>query len=417
MPDRSIFRKAALDRLSSPEQLDRLMQVTDPRGWIALAGLCVVILSAGVWSVAGRLPTTISGQGILLSASGIREVESVGSGVISEVRVEVDDVVEVGDTIALIEQPRLEQRVEQARERLRILRETRDRQARFTATNVQLETESLDREREDLERRMEVLEERIAWLEDRLSSEEEALELGLITPQSVQNTRQQLEGARGERVGLTLQIQNNELQRLLLENDSSRTMSEIESRIQEAEGQLESLQLELRQSSRVVSTYHGYVREIRTDVGQIVNAGQAVASVEMVDAPLEAVIYVPTEGKRIERGMPARVSPVTVRREEYGFLMGEVVFVSPQPATPEGMRRTLGNEILVQQLAGMGAPFLVRIDLVEDASTPSGFRWSSSQGPPTRVESGTTVSVEIVVEEERPISLVVPIFRSALGAS
>jgi len=32
----SIFRQAALDRLSSPEQLDRLMQVTLPTGWIAL---------------------------------------------------------------------------------------------------------------------------------------------------------------------------------------------------------------------------------------------------------------------------------------------------------------------------------------------------------------------------------------------
>ena len=34
-----IFRKVALERLSSPEQLDQLMQVTSPKGWLALAGL------------------------------------------------------------------------------------------------------------------------------------------------------------------------------------------------------------------------------------------------------------------------------------------------------------------------------------------------------------------------------------------
>ena len=417
MADRSIFRKAALDRLSSPEQLDRLMQVTEPRGWLALGGLCAIILFGAVWSVVGTIPTTITGQGILLSSEGIREIESLGSGVLSDLRVDVGHRVSPDDTIAIVRQPRLAQQVEQARERLRILEESRARRAEFTSTNVQLETETLDRERVDLRRRIEVAEDRIAWLEGRLSAEEEALELGLITPEVVQSTRQQLEGARGELTGLELQLQNNDLARLLLENESSQTMTEIEDRIRDARGQLEALALELRQTSTVLSPYAGYVREIRIDVGQIVTSGQAVATVEMVDAPLQAVVYVPTEGKRIEAGMPARVSPVTVRREEYGFIRGTVDFVSPQPATPQGMQRTLGNEILVQQLAGMGAPFLVRIELLEDATTPSGFLWSSSQGPPEDVESGTAVTAEVVVEEQRPISLVLPALRSLAGGS
>lgn len=417
MADRSIFRKAALDRLSSPEQLDRLMQVTDPRGWLALAGLCAIIVFGAVWSLVGTIPTTITGRGILMSSAGIREIESLGSGVMSDLRVDVGDLVAVGDTIALVRQPRLSQEVEQARERVRILEESRGRRAAFTSTNVQLETEALNRERADLRRRLEVAEERIAWLEGRLTAQQEALELGLITPEVVQSTRQQLEGARAELTGLELQLQNNELSRLLLENDSSQTMTEIEDRIREARGQLEALSLELRESSIVLSPYEGYVREIRTDIGQIVTGGQAVATVEMVDAPLQAVIYVPTEGKRIAPGMPARVSPVTVRREEYGFIRGSVAFISPQPATPQGMQRTLGNEILVQELASMGAPFLVRVDLQEDASTTSGFRWSSSGGPPEDVESGTVVTVEVVVEELRPIGLVIPIFRSLVGAS
>jgi HlyD family secretion protein len=106
-----------------------------------------------------------------------------------------------------------------------------------------------------------------------------------------------------------------------------------------------------------------------------------------------------------------------VKREEYGYMLGEVEFVSNQPATPQGMRRTLGNEILVEQLASQGAPFLVEVDLSEDSTTTSGFRWSSPRGPPVRVESGTICVVRVVVQEERPISLVLPIFRSALGLS
>jgi HlyD family secretion protein len=417
MADRSIFRKAALARLSSPERLDQLMQVTDPRGWIALIGLCMVLLAAGVWSIVGRIPTTIQGTGILLSSEGIREIESLGSGVVSELRVDVGDRIDTGDTIALVRQPRLAQEVEQARQQLEVLEENRGRRADFTSTHIALETESLDRERADLERRVSVTDERIAWLTDRLEAAEEAERLGLVTPAVVQDERQQLEAARGERTGLDLQLQNNDIARLLLDNESSSSLNEADTRIDEARAELDALTLQLQQSSTVLSPYSGFVREIRTDVGQIVSGGQAVVSVEMVDAPLQAVIYVPTEGKRIEAGMSARVSPVTVRREEFGFMVGEVEFVSPQPATPEGMQRTLGNPILVQQLTSLGAPFLVRVDLREDPTTPSGFRWSSSQGPSRPVESGTSVSVEVVVEEQRPISLVIPLFRSALGTT
>lgn len=414
---RSIFRQAALDRLSSPEQLDRLMYVTDPRGWIALAGLYLVLAFALGWSVLGRLPIPIEGTGILLSAAGIRQVEVLGTGVVTEIRVSEGDPVVPGDTIALVAQPRLRQRVEQARDRLELLRETRRERAAFTASNTTLETEVLDRARADLARRLEVLDERIAWLEGRVEAEREAQALGLVTQSTVQNTVQQLEATRAERAGVEVDLRDNELARLLLANRSSERLQEVDERIRDAEAELQALALELAQQSTVLSPYAGHVREIRSDVGQLVTEGRALCSVEMVDAPLQAVAFVPPEGKRIRVGMEAQVSPVTVRREEHGYLLGEVSFISSQPATREGMLRVLGNEILVDQLARGGAPFLVEITLLRDPSTPSGFRWSSGAGPPGAVESGTPLTVRVVVERERPIGLVIPGLRSLLGTS
>lgn len=417
MPRPSIFRQAALERLSSPEQLDRLMRVTNPKGWVALAGLWLVLLFVLLWSVFGRLPTTISGSGIILSAEGIREIEVLASGVVADLRVRVGDAVSTGDTVARIGQPLLSQRVQQARDRLELLQAERSRRQDFTSSNASLETELLNAEREDLSRRLEFLSDRIRWLESRIRAEEEALTLGLVTPEAVQNTIQQLEAARAERNGVELDLQNNDLARLLLSNRSSESIEAVDERIRTARRELQALELELEQSSIVLSPYAGYIREIRSDVGQLVVAGQSLVSVEMVDAPLQAVAFVPTEGKRIQAGMEAHVSPVTVRREEYGYLLGTVSFVSPQPATRQGMLRTLGNEILVEQLAGMGAPFLVEIELLTDPDTPTGFRWSSGSGPPGTVDSGTMVTMEVVVEEQRPISLVIPAFRSILGAS
>jgi HlyD family secretion protein len=417
LAQRSIFRQAALNRLSSPDQLDRLMHVTTPRGWVALAGLCLVLLFALLWSVFGNLPTTITGTGILLSSAGILEIEVQGSGVVTDLRVAVGDKISRGDTIARVGQPQLQQRVEQSRDRLRILQAERRRRTDFTATNEKLETEGLNRSRSDLTRRLGVADERIRFLEGRQEAEREALTLGLITPETVQNTLQLLEAARSERNGLESAIQNNELERLLLANRSSETIEGVDQRIRDAEQQFQESLLSLGQSATVVSPYAGYVREIRSDVGQLVSSGQALASVEMVDAPLQAVVFVPTQGKRIRSGMDAQVSPVTVQREEYGFLLGKVSFVSPQPATLAGMQRTLGNEILVNQLVGAGAPFLVEVDLERDPATTSGFRWSSGSGPPMAVESGTLVSVQVVVERQRPISLVIPALRGALGTS
>ena len=414
---RSIFRQAALDRLANPEQLDRLMHVTTPRGWMALAGLGLLLAFALVWSVFGRLSTTITGTGILLSSQGIREVEVLGSGVVTEMRVEVGQRVARGDTLAIVGQPQLQQRVDQARDRLAILEEERRRRLDFTSRNTTLETESLNRAREDLTRKATVADERVRYLEGRLAAEREAQRLGLVTPEAVQNTLQQLEGARSERNGIAIGLQNNELARVLLANRSTETVGEVEDRIRVASHELADATLAFGRSGTVLSPYGGYVREIRSDVGQIVSAGQALASIEMVDAPLEAVVFVPTQGKRIQPGMDAQVSPVTVRREEHGFMVGRVTFVSPQPATRAGMQRTLGNEILVNQLAAAGAPFLVEVDLQPDSGTASGFRWSSGSGPPSLVESGTPVMVQVVVERQRPISLVIPAFRAALTPS
>ena len=61
-----MFRKAALEKLSSPEQLDVMMQVTSPMGWIAMAGTGVILGFVIVWSVVGEIGIRVDGQGILL---------------------------------------------------------------------------------------------------------------------------------------------------------------------------------------------------------------------------------------------------------------------------------------------------------------------------------------------------------------
>ena len=44
---RELFRKKSLERLSSPERLDQLLQVADPKSWIPLLTACGLILGQG----------------------------------------------------------------------------------------------------------------------------------------------------------------------------------------------------------------------------------------------------------------------------------------------------------------------------------------------------------------------------------
>ena len=57
-----IFRETALQRLSSPEQLDRLIHVTSPKTWVAVVTGLSLIAGAVVWEIVGTVPLRVPGR-------------------------------------------------------------------------------------------------------------------------------------------------------------------------------------------------------------------------------------------------------------------------------------------------------------------------------------------------------------------
>jgi len=130
---------------------------------------------------------------------------------------------------------------------------------------------------------------------------------------------------------------------------------------------------------------------------------------------LQAVIYVPAaDGPKVQTKMAAQVTPSTVKREEFGFMFAEVAYVSDYPATAQSMMLLLRNETLVKELAGNTPPTEIRAALIP-ADNFSGYRWTSPAGPPVRVKSGTLCTAEIVVDQQRPLSLVIPALKKSVG--
>ncbi len=274
MQSNPIFRKVSLERLSSPEQLDHIVQVTNPKSWLALLALLALLITAVTWSMVGRIPVEVSGSAILLNSGGVKNIVSVEPGQLSAL------YIEQGQLVA----------------------------------------------------------------QDQLIAE--------ITPPGA------------------------------------------------------------AEAVPVYSSYNGRVLELKADVGSLVTQGAPLASLEFTGDGVEqeVIMYVsPAEGTRIQPGMTAKIAPITAQVEEHGFLLGRVESVSGFPATNAGILRTLGSEELMQALGITSAPIEVRIALLPDEHTPSGYRWSSSTGPAFTINSGTLAAATIIVDHQRPINMVLPL--------
>lgn len=93
----NLFRKKALERLSSPERLDELMQVTSPAGWLALGGLGFAIVAAIVWGIIGSIAVKVNGKGILMRGGSVFEITSTLAGHVLAVEVEPGQMVASGE--------------------------------------------------------------------------------------------------------------------------------------------------------------------------------------------------------------------------------------------------------------------------------------------------------------------------------
>ena len=55
----NLFRKKSIDRVSSPEQLNDRIRVTDSGIWLLLGGIVLILAGILVWGIFGRLNTTL----------------------------------------------------------------------------------------------------------------------------------------------------------------------------------------------------------------------------------------------------------------------------------------------------------------------------------------------------------------------
>lgn len=472
----NLFRKEALERLSSPENLDRQMQIIRPKKWLPLAAMGCVVATALTWSVVGRIPITATGQGVLVFPSQVVDFQSPSAGQLQTIRVQVGDTVKKGDVLATLNQTELQKQLQLARNKLSQLqlqerqagvlqqqRQDLDKQAlskqrqtlQQSLQTIQALTpslrekglESIQRDRINLQQRLQTTKELVPTFKQRLDNRQKLLQEGAVADDTVLQARQEyldaiakIDEARSQLK--KLDVEEAEAQRQYLQNlnqvkDLQTQLKQVEiqaatqaqqdleattnkkKEIQEVERNITQLELQLRGNSKITSQHTGLILEIAVTPGQMLTQGSRIGTISAQESSskLVGVAFFPVnDGKKIQQGMKLQITPTTVQREQFGGIVGSVTNVSAFPVTKEGASKLVGNPEIVQSLIPQqSSQIQVFAELQPDPKTFSDYRWSSSTGPQMKMSPGTTTSVRVTVEERAPIAFVLPILKSWSG--
>ena len=409
------FRKAALEKLSTPEKLDQLIKVTSPKGWIALLTITMALGVGVTWSFFGNVKTKLNVVGVILGGE-IHEVVATSQGQLINLNVSIGDTIKEDDVIATIEQPELFQQIEEVKASLKEREFDLRRLLSYGNKDMSLQGELIQQQRSSIELEMQSENKKLEFLINQLETENGLLSQGLITKTQAVKTEQQIEGVKNSIERLKSQMMQTSSQKLNLGFDLQQKININKQRIAESQRRLNQLEERYDIQTNIRTSYSGEVVEVLTDEGVIVGKGTPLFKLKnrnyLAGEKLRGVLYIPSQdGKKIKEGMEALVVPSTVQPQEFGFMKGKVTYVSDFPITKKGMMMTVKNDQLVQGLLSRGALFEVYVEFEKDEEAFSGFKWTSAKGPQIAINEGTSCMGKITVKSEPPATMVVPALK------
>lgn len=402
--------------LAAPEHLDRALFVTTPKAWLALLTLMAMMGAVVAWSVSGEVATYVQGDGIVMSRGGtVFDAASPEGGKLARIAPSLGDLVAAGDVVAEIGDPETRERHANAltlvEERTRTLR---DREAERREENALLDR-NLAQQRANLDLLERTGRELLETASARLGGNLTLFEDGLVARTEIEDNEEAVDLARRNLFDV-MQRRDD------LAAEALRRRTDLRIRVDEGKARLLEARREVKELETLIETWlirapvSGRVTEIKAQVGAVLQPGESVLGIRTGDEGLDVLFYVTiADGKRVEPGMPARVSPNTVRHVEYGYMTGVVESISEFPASVDSVAAVLQNQDLAEAFSRSGTPYAGRIALTPDPASASGFSWTSVRGAQVQVTAGTVARVEVEVERQSPITLVIPLIKERLG--
>jgi len=416
------------------EQLDTLVRVTSVQAWISLGTLFAVCAGAILFAVLYRVPKKVVGEGILLiKRDRLSQVRALGTGRLVKLGVSLGDKVAPNKVIGEIYQEDLRDTIHETSARLDQLRDENEKLIRFETEERTAQDQAITRLKYAIKRTIENSKQGLKVAARIVEGSERLRLISQLSSLEYLKDLQQKYTIQNDLNNGFSKLAEVELTRLTSENVRQRARLQRLLEISKLETKLKLDGDKLERTSRIVSHTKGTVTQILTAADEYVREGAPVVLLSSpkgtipdpdFDGPYECIVFVPAgEGKKIDVGNFVEVMPATIKREEHGFIRGEVVAVSELPATRLAMEAALQHPDLVETFLKRYAPGVllrvhVKLELRQGVTTNDAneidpkdlnrFHWSSSSGEQQKLKTGTLCEAAIVVEKHRLITLVVP---------
>ncbi len=322
-----LYRKSSLEKLSSPEQLDKMIEITSPMFWIGAAGGGIVLIAALLWSVFARLPINVQSNGIFISKGGIQTIYAQNPGTVKEILVSKGETVSKNTVLARFDTQSIQSKIDKLEERRAALikvtpesggepatadnKDLLDIRAQFLTVSANLTSDELmlDMMRRQLKDQQAKTNASLAGMKVARNMYYAAMNAGSTTGEQLHLAKQPFLSRLNENYNVSLQDYNTELSRLRsLEDTVSQLQVQVSAEEMNLSGRydtlrtkfegtkaavLESLDSQLGdarkelENSEIRSGIPGYVVAMDIVIGSAVQSGSPVCTLSQTERLFE----------------------------------------------------------------------------------------------------------------------------------
>ncbi len=403
-------KKPQTRRLSSSEDLEELMQIVGIKSKLALITAFALFFIIFVWSVLGSIPIKVTGNGISLTEQGPYIVSSQIQGMVTNVCVHPGESIEAGTLLVRMQN-------------LTLALDSQLKEAEITRAENSLLLFTIQVETEDAARKNSILQQisaanlavqsaqgKLPFLEKDLEAKQRLQQQGILAQRDVEEAKNALNQAK-------LDIKSNTAQIASLQAQYSQIyrQDEIDAKkkaIKALQADLSRLQLQDK-FLNVYSDKSGKILELLVSAGDRVDPGSVITTLELPLGKGQHLQYIACfgaqHGESLDVNLKAEIQVSGVDSKEYGYLIGKIKYITPYPVTTQEIIGEVKNKEIAQFLLDdEKLVYLATISLELDQTTPSGYKWSTKQGPPWPLDAGTTGQVLAIVDEKPPILYILP---------
>ena len=271
---KQIFREESLERLSSPEKLDCLMQIVARRDWLPLSTLGALVVAAIVWSIFGRIPVNVTSKGLLILPRRVVNIQSPVEGQLKNLEVQPGDCVKKDEVIATIDPFEIRQELQLEREKLAQLQGQEQQADTLQNQRTDLEITAIRQEQASKRQRLQDASRLSPVLKDReieaIEQERNTIQQQLTEAQALTPTlrEKELKAIAEQKLSLEQQLQDTIAQAPMLKERSEKRRSFAEQGAISSDQVLEAEQ-QYRQSLQDISKLKAELQQLETQKTEV----------------------------------------------------------------------------------------------------------------------------------------------------